>query len=71
MIRHNHTGLLADYFEADAVVDTSDRVMDAPADYKHLGRVGMEMIRERYSLDVCLPQMHKLFQDAVAVYRAS
>ena len=70
MIRHNQNGLLADFFDLEALVDTSCRVLDAPADYKHLGRAGVEMIRERYGLDVCLPQMLKLYQDAVAAYRA-
>ncbi len=70
MIRHNHNGLLADFFDVDALVDTANRVLNAPGDYKHLGRAGVEMIRAGYSLDVCLPQMLKLYQDAVAAYRA-
>ena len=69
MIRHNYNGLLADFFDVDTLADTSNRVLDAPGDYKHLGRAGVEMIRERYSLAVCLPQMLKLYQDAVAAYR--
>ncbi|HLW80396.1 MAG TPA: hypothetical protein VKU44_12445 [Terriglobia bacterium] len=42
-----------------------------PTDYlehahKHLGKIGMELIRERYSLDVCLPRMLHLYEDACA-----
>jgi glycosyltransferase involved in cell wall biosynthesis len=69
MIRHNHNGLLADFFDVDALVDTSCRVLDAPGDFKQLGRAGVEMVRQHYSLDVCLPQMLQLYQDAVAAYR--
>jgi glycosyltransferase involved in cell wall biosynthesis len=70
MIEHNKNGLLADFFDVDALADTANRVLDAPQDFKHLGQAGVEMIRERYSLDVCLPQMLKLYEDAVTTYRA-
>ena len=41
------------------------RVLDAPRNFKPLGAAGVELIRERYSLDVCLPQMMRLYQDAL------
>jgi hypothetical protein len=44
-------------------------MLDAPGDYKHLGRAGVEMVRQRYSLDVCLPRMLALYEDAVDSYR--
>jgi hypothetical protein len=33
------------------------------AAFKHLGAAGVDMIRSRYSLDVCLPQLN-LFHEA-------
>ncbi len=64
MIRQGHNGLLVDFFDVAALADTACKVLDAPEDYKALGRAGCEMIRERYSLDVCLPRMLDLYEDA-------
>jgi glycosyltransferase involved in cell wall biosynthesis len=64
MVCHGHNGLLADFFDVEGLADLAGRVLDAPHDYKPLGRAGVEMIRERYSLEVCLPQMLALFEEA-------
>ena len=66
VIRHGQNGLLTDFFDADAIADTADRVLRSPGEYDPLGAAGVESIRERYSLDVCLPQMVALYRDAVA-----
>jgi glycosyltransferase involved in cell wall biosynthesis len=64
MIRHGANGLLADFFAAEGLADLAGKVLDAPQEYKHLGQAGTEMIRERYSLEVCLPRMLALYEDA-------
>jgi glycosyltransferase involved in cell wall biosynthesis len=69
MIEHGKNGLLTDFFDHEALADTAGRVLDAPGDYKHLGQAGVELIRERYSLDVCLPRMLHLYEDALAARR--
>ena len=63
------TGLLVDFFDTDAIAEQACRVLDAPGDFRHLGRAGVEMVRHRYSLDVCLPRMLALYEDAVDSYR--
>ena len=67
MIREGETGLLTDFFDIDAMVARAEAVLDHPEDYAHLGKNGAELIRSTYSLDVCLPQMLHLYQDAVTV----
>src|SRR5205085_7816766 len=57
MIQHGKNGLLVDFFNVEAMVDLAESVLNAPWDYRHLGAAGVEMIAQRYSLDVCLPQM--------------
>jgi glycosyltransferase involved in cell wall biosynthesis len=69
MIEHDRNALLTDFFNVEAMADTAGKVLDAPGDYRHLGERGVEMIRERYSLDVCLPRMLHLYEDALAAYR--
>jgi glycosyltransferase involved in cell wall biosynthesis len=64
MIRDGHNGLLTDFFDVEQLANLAGKVLDAPGDYKHLGRAGIEMIRERYSLEVCLPRMLALYEDA-------
>ena len=54
----------ADFFDVEALANMASKVLDAPQDYKHLGRAGIELIRERYSLEVCLPRMLALYEDA-------
>jgi glycosyltransferase involved in cell wall biosynthesis len=64
MIEHGQNGLLADFFDVEEMADAAERVLDDPQQYRHLGENGSEMIANRYSLDVCLPQMLKLYEGA-------
>jgi glycosyltransferase involved in cell wall biosynthesis len=69
MIQHGHNGLLADFFDVEGLADLAGKVLDAPEDFKHLGRAGVDLIQERYSLDVCLPRMLGLYEDAIYAHR--
>jgi glycosyltransferase involved in cell wall biosynthesis len=69
MIEHGKNGLLIDFFDLDGMVNMATKVLDAPEDYKPLGQAGAAMIREKYSLDVCLPRMLRLYEEASASYR--
>lgn len=69
MIENGKNGLLADFFDVEGWADKASRVLDAPQEYRHLGAAGAELIREKYSLEVCLPQMLKLYEDAANEYR--
>jgi len=64
LVTHERAGLLIPFFDVDAFTDTANRVLDDPATFKPLGTAGTELIRERYSLDVSLPQFVKLCEDA-------
>jgi glycosyltransferase involved in cell wall biosynthesis len=62
MIENGRNGLLADFFDVEGFARTASEVLDDPAKFKSLGQAGAEMIREKYSLDVCLPKMLNLYQ---------
>jgi glycosyltransferase involved in cell wall biosynthesis len=66
MVQHEKNGLLVDFFDVDGMVAAAQQVLASPREYKHLGAAGVEMIRQRYSLDVCLPQMLALYEQALA-----
>src|SRR5262249_48762184 len=65
MVRHGYNGLLTDFFDVEGLADAAGRVLDAPQEYKPMGQAGVEMIRERYSLEVCLRRMLDLYEDAI------
>jgi glycosyltransferase involved in cell wall biosynthesis len=69
MIEHGSNGLLADFFDVDGLAELACAVLEKPDEYRHLGAKAAEFIRANYSLDVCLPQVRKLFDDAAAGYR--
>jgi glycosyltransferase involved in cell wall biosynthesis len=66
VIEHGKTGLLADFFDAAGLADLAGRVLDDPAAYRPLGHAGAELVRQRYSLDVCLPALRQLYEEAAA-----
>jgi glycosyltransferase involved in cell wall biosynthesis len=64
MVKDGQNGLLADFFAAEAFADIACKVLDDPAAYRPLGQAGVAMIHEHYSLEVCLPRMLHLYEDA-------
>lgn len=65
MIVHGTNGLLTDFFDIEKFANDAEKVLDAPNDYSALGKAGIEMIREKYSLDVCLPKMLDLYSSVL------
>jgi glycosyltransferase involved in cell wall biosynthesis len=60
------TGLLRPFFDVDGFAEAIDRVLDDPAAVRPLGAAGAELVRERYSLKVCLPKFEELILRAKA-----
>jgi glycosyltransferase involved in cell wall biosynthesis len=65
MIRHGKNGLLVDFFDVEGFARLASEVLDHPRDFQPLGQAGVEMIRDGYSLEVCLPQMLRLYEDTL------
>ena len=65
MIRDGENGLLADFFDAEEIAAKAVRVLRDPAAHRPLGRAAEQMIEQRYSLDAVLPQMTRLYKDAL------
>lgn len=64
MVHHERNGLLAGFFDIDTFVALAGKVLDSPGEYRQLGQAGVAMIHEQYSLDVCLPRMLHLYEEA-------
>jgi glycosyltransferase involved in cell wall biosynthesis len=65
VIREGETGLLAEFFDIEGMVEKAERVLASPQTYRPLGQAGVALIRERYSLDICLPQMLALYESVM------
>src|SRR5205807_3689510 len=65
VIRHGENGLLNDFNDVEGLVESAERVLASPQAYRPLGQAGMALIRERYSLEVCLPQMLALYESVM------
>jgi glycosyltransferase involved in cell wall biosynthesis len=65
MIRDGENGLLANFFSPEDFADKACAVLADPDAYRHLGRAAEKMVEEQYSLNALLPQMLKLYEDAM------
>jgi glycosyltransferase involved in cell wall biosynthesis len=64
VVTHGVTGLLADFFDTEGMADAAEKVLAAPDEYRRLGEAGVGLVRESYSLDVCLPRLEELLARA-------
>ncbi|MCA9066711.1 MAG: glycosyltransferase, partial [Planctomycetaceae bacterium] len=62
LIQHEENGLLTDFFDVDEWTAKAQCVLNDPASFRKLGRNGRNDILNSYSLNVCLPQLHDLYQ---------
>jgi glycosyltransferase involved in cell wall biosynthesis len=67
MIEHERNGLLADFFDVDGLAEIGCRVLRKPDEFHELGQAAAQRIQEQYSLEVCLPQMMRLYDDAASI----
>jgi glycosyltransferase involved in cell wall biosynthesis len=63
LVTDGKTGLLHDFFDYEGMAERADRVLSDPGQYAPLGAAGAALVKERYSLDVCLPQLVGLFDE--------
>jgi glycosyltransferase involved in cell wall biosynthesis len=61
VIRHEENGLLADFFDTEALAAQALRVLRYPGAYRSLGRAGRAAIEERDSLEQMFPKLWDLF----------
>jgi glycosyltransferase involved in cell wall biosynthesis len=65
-IDHERCGLLAGFFDTDAMVRQAERALDDRAFARSLGEAAAERARERYTLDVTVPRHVALFEKAAS-----
>lgn len=65
VIKDGKTGLLTDFFDVDALTVRAMNVLDAPREYKYLGVAGRHLVEEQYSMQVCLPQHIRLYDEVM------
>ena len=55
-------GLLADFYDVDALTEKALQVLRAPEEHKHLGQAARERVMERYEKTKCIDQLVELFR---------
>ncbi len=66
VIQHERNGLLCDFFDVDGFAAQALRVLQEPAAFRELGQAAEETIRQKYSLDVTMPQMVSFYHQVAA-----
>ena len=61
VISHGRNGLMAPFFDVDALATQALRVLERPTDYGPLAAAGRALVEGSYSLDVTLPRLRGLF----------
>jgi glycosyltransferase involved in cell wall biosynthesis len=64
MIKDGENGLIADFFDADALAAKAIGALRDPAAARAMGRAAEQMIVERYSLEAVLPRMLQMYERA-------
>jgi glycosyltransferase involved in cell wall biosynthesis len=67
MIRDGENGLIANFFDADALAAKAIEALRDPAGHRPLGRAAENMIREKYSLEAVLPRMLQMYERTAAM----
>jgi glycosyltransferase involved in cell wall biosynthesis len=62
MIRDGENGLLADFFDAEAMAKKAIPALRDPGAFRPLGRAAEEMITSQYSLEAVLPKMIDMYE---------
>ncbi|HKB01943.1 MAG TPA: glycosyltransferase, partial [Gemmataceae bacterium] len=62
MVKNGVNGVLFDFFNVDALAELANQLLDRRDEYKVLGRQAAAIIKEQYSVDVCLPKMVELYE---------
>lgn len=66
MIQDGENGLLADFFDANALAEKALSVLRDPDAARPMGRAAERMVTERYSLEAVLPRMLELYERTAA-----
>jgi glycosyltransferase involved in cell wall biosynthesis len=66
MIRHGENGLLANLFDVEGIANKAVEALRDPAAFRPLGRAAEQMTQNRYSLEVVLPKMVQMYQEAAS-----
>src|SRR5687767_3061488 len=67
MIRDGENGLIADFFNADALAAKAIDALRDPSAARVMGRAAERMITERYSLEALLPRMLQMYERAASI----
>jgi glycosyltransferase involved in cell wall biosynthesis len=69
-ITHGENGLLTEFFDYEKLAKMAVEVLRDPAAYRHLGEAAARTVEEKYSLEVAIPRLGKLFEEVAKTPRS-
>ncbi|HEV3473888.1 MAG TPA: glycosyltransferase [Actinomycetota bacterium] len=65
VIRDGENGVLRDFFDVEGLAAAAIDVLKDPGAFRQLGAAARHTVNERYALDVVIPQMIEMYEDAL------
>ncbi|HLJ91729.1 MAG TPA: glycosyltransferase [Gemmataceae bacterium] len=62
VVEPGRTGLMEPLYDIDRLAETSLGVLANPGQYRPLGQAARKWVEEKYSLDVCIPELKDYFE---------
>ena len=66
IIDDGRTGLIAPFYDTDALTENALRVLDDPAGHRPLGHAARQLLEDKYSVDSCMPGLKDYFERVAA-----
>ena len=66
VVTAGENGLLAEFYDVDEFVRHAENVLDHPEEFRCLGQNGIELVRQKYAVDVCVPKLKALYARVTA-----
>ena len=66
VVGHGENGLLSDFFDVDRMVDQARCCLDEPHTFRPLRAAARQTIKQRFSLEACLPKLMELYTTAMS-----
>ncbi len=64
MIEDGQNGRLCGFYDVEGFAERAVEILREPGAFRHLGRVAAERIRREYAIEVTLPRLARLFEQA-------
>ena len=62
-IKHNHTGILVDFFDSNCLAQNISDILDDPISYRDMANRARQLIIDSFSIEHCVPRHIQLIEN--------